>query len=1142
MGVKLTVRNKRNTEENGWIKSSQYTSDIIDDIRDPSGGNIDKLLTAVPSPFARMHLFETAFIFATKNLNNLSNTIFDKMVSDCFDLFELLINYQLHKMAGENLSIKHWDFSTHLRNLSESNYLEHRMLAEVLAKYYRSNPRLKNFNPIYLFFLNNEVFGGTSPFTAFFTKPDIKNFKLKKNNGKPYFEELVPLWERDDEFLIALYRFFSPHNEELVKSAKSVFIYLERAVDLVPKDSLRNELKNILNKINFEISITFDVLRDESNSSIKILNATIPTKNPNERKTIDSTLELVSPKLPAYLEGRRPLVLIDGRDHLNQPKANLKIPRSLGDIKEINRRLLPDNNRVYPFLVADDFLEDHLVKLSYPVNHSYFLVPTFENIDRDNDNGFLLPIKKEYFDFFDLDDLKESLNIIKKNENSYVVELKIPIKNGDKVIFKKHYYDEPKQEDAGKLVKVSVFFAFFPLFKISNDNDFNDYFKIMMVDDEQTYENVILRIIDENNVEVKENPNAEKNYRRVTRNDKTKSNYGGSYYYETNFAYKFLEVNFSKGRSNQESFKGLIVPLWKEIPLGNRVFDVAIDFGTTNTHIVTLENRSTENTVPQSLTIGEDDLQIVLFNLYKKDDNLSLTEKYETWDSLLETRLISRQTHEFVPSIIGEGKNPKYKFPIRTAISTSTNYNSSNSNLLGNINISFVFEKDLVQSDEFISTNLKWEIKEADNEIKIKEFIKELLLLTRNKILLNKGNPKYSRVLWFKPLSMYPGHQSFYKRIWDELLKEIFKPHEQNEQTFCLTESCAPFFYYTAQNKVQSNKPVLSIDIGGGSTDVSFFLDNIPRFGISFNFAGNAIWNPGLKRRHETLEGIFLRYGSEFISDTIRKLQKSNKNEIDKILRIFNSIHGSGIQSENIFNLYFTWDHIIHFTDELKRDPYIKFLILFHFSAIIYHCVELLRLKGFSRPEYICVSGRGSKYISILDPTKDLHLLNEFLSGFVNDIYEVKDNYKLKLVKVDLEKEATSIGGLYLLSSSKNNNIKDTERAEPYLGETNPNFEDITYYNINYALKESVNENVKRFIKIFFSQNDKYNFDHNFTINLEEPLSNYKDYCLENSFNFLELGLNKRLENVKPTDLVNEPLFFYPIITMIYELSKRFYK
>jgi len=710
------------------------------------------------------------------------------------------------------------------------------------------------------------------------------------------------------------------------------------------------------------------------------------------------------------------------------------------------------------------------------------------------------------------------------------------------VTFRKHYYPDPKGSDAGKIISANVYFSFFPLFKISDNSDYNDYFKIMMVDDESSFPNVALKIFDEHNIEIQDNTNAEKHHKRVVRNIKTEINNGGSYFYETNFAYKFLEITLSSGRSHQTNIKGLIVPLWKEISLGHRMYDVAIDFGTTNSHIVLLENRANDNTVPQALTIGELDQQTVLFNRYKNDSNLSLTEKYETWNSYLETRLISRQKHEFIPSIIGQGDNPTYRFPIRTAISTATNYNSSSSNLLGNINISFIFEKDVHRSDENIQTNLKWEITEGDNEIKIKEFIKELLLLVRNKILLNQGDPKHSRVLWFKPLSMYEGHQEYFRQIWDEALRQIFKPQKQNEQTQCLTESCAPFFYYAAQNKAQSTQPVLSIDIGGGSTDVSFFLDNEPKFGISFNFAGNAIWNPGLEKRHKTLEGIFIKYGRDFISEIIKNMAAADKDKIDHILKIFNSQQGPGIQSENIFNLYFTWDHVMHFTDALKRDPYIKFLIFLHFYSIIYFSLKLIKLANLKIPTSFYVNCKNQKYLPIIESFRSPENMNGFISELFKRILSSKRKSKIIFDLIDTKKEAITVGGFYYFDEmGLYDKKKKISKGESYLGEMKPEFKATTYSKIDNNLKESVSSNVKRFLEIFFAQDHKYNFTQKFIITLEEPLEKYKDYCIQNSLNFLELGLSKRLKNVKLTDQVNEPLFFYPIISMIYELSKKFY-
>lgn len=1142
MGNKLTIHSKRNTEESHWHKSSKYEKSVIENIEDPTGGkNINKLLTAVPSPFARMHLVETAFELALRGIQEKKETIFNKIVSETFDLLEILYNYESHKRAGANLSIMIWDFETHSDNLYKSTQSGHRELSEVLRKYFHTNERLKSMTSTYMFLLDNKVFGGSSPFTVVFTKGDIEKFNLKKSDGNAYFSKITPLWERDDDFLKSLYSMFNTKtNVLLTNSAKYVFRYLDASKDLLPI-SVKTFCINSINGIESNQNESLQYLKDESNSLIKVCGASIPTRA-NIVRVTESPLTIDCPHLPSYVNGIKPLVLREGRDSQGISKAGLKIPLKYGEIKEIKNRILPDNNNIYPYLVVDDFLEDHLVMLNYPINDGSFAVPVLNNIDKDNDNGFLLPIKKSFFDFFDKEDIVKLLTITKKQEEVYLVELQIPVEDGTTVPFKKFYYSEPKNNESGKLVNAKIYFAFFPLFKLKNNDEFNDFYKIMFTDDEPEESKVDLKFYDDDNNEISDNFNTAKHYKKTIRNKKNTTE-EGSTYYQTNFPYKFLEIAISTGRAQRKIIEGMILPKWREFSLGNRKFDAAIDFGTTNSFAVILEDRSNEKTSPEPLIIGETDQQVILLNKSNPELNLTLTERFEETSNLLKIRLISRQKHEFIPSIIGAGDNPNYEFPIRTAISTSTDFTSGGSDLLGNINISFAFEKDVHRSDEHIQTNLKWEITEGENETKIREFLRQLLFMIRNKILLNQGNPKESNILWFKPLSMYEGHQANYKIIWDSIYKEIFKPKNINEGTKVLTESCAPYFYYTAQNKAQSTKPVLLIDIGGGSTDVSFFVDDKPQFGTSFNFAGNSIWNPGLQKKHQSLEGIFIKYGHDFITDSINKYSGSDKTKLNDLLKIYNSQSGTGLQSEDMVNFYFTWDKFLRFTDALKRDPKMKFLILFHFSSIVYHCIELLRQKGLERPKYLCLSGRGSKYLSILDPTPNFSLINGFLTGFINDIFGGNNNHEVKLERVPQEKEATCIGGLYLLADAKKNrgDFKDTPIAVPYLGEVDPQWKDIYYQDIDSQLKISVNQNIERFLELFFKQHKNYDFNNKFIITLDEDYNYYKDFCKKNSKEYLDLGLKKRMKNVKQTDKVNEPLFFYPIITMIYELSKIFY-
>src|SRR6476661_5862203 len=97
MGKKLSIT-QRSYDKTGWHKSSQFSTSDIKDIKTFKARN-DKSLNAIPSPFARLHLFEAAFDLLDKDeLNGTddSGDTFKKLVSDCFDVFELLYNWNNH--------------------------------------------------------------------------------------------------------------------------------------------------------------------------------------------------------------------------------------------------------------------------------------------------------------------------------------------------------------------------------------------------------------------------------------------------------------------------------------------------------------------------------------------------------------------------------------------------------------------------------------------------------------------------------------------------------------------------------------------------------------------------------------------------------------------------------------------------------------------------------------------------------------------------------------------------------------------------------------------------------------------------------------------------------------------------------------
>src|SRR5205085_6213654 len=98
----------------------------------------------------------------------------------------------------------------------------------------------------------------------------------------------------------------------------------------------------------------------------------------------------------------------------------------------------------------------------------------------------------------------------------------------------------------------------------------------------------------------------------------------------------------------------------------------------------------------------------------------------------------------------------------------------------------------------------------------------ELLIDVRTKLILNDLDPSKCRIVWFRPLSFDEFTKGQFDGIWAEAVKQVF--HSIDPATLqCLTESEAPYYYHEQAATIITSKPVLCIDIGGGSTDVVVF-------------------------------------------------------------------------------------------------------------------------------------------------------------------------------------------------------------------------------------------------------------------------------------------------------------------------------
>ena len=142
MGKVFRLHTGANTLE-GWDDANApYGTSAINQIKDPNGATSKKEITSIPSPFARMDLVKVAFKNVTDNHQVEGDTIFHKLVSDCFDVGEIFFN--IDKLS-DKLRIIAWDRQNDLKVLLDSNDSQHRLLGETLKLYMEQDAQAFNF-------------------------------------------------------------------------------------------------------------------------------------------------------------------------------------------------------------------------------------------------------------------------------------------------------------------------------------------------------------------------------------------------------------------------------------------------------------------------------------------------------------------------------------------------------------------------------------------------------------------------------------------------------------------------------------------------------------------------------------------------------------------------------------------------------------------------------------------------------------------------------------------------------------------------------------------------------------------------------------------------------------------------------------
>ncbi len=1139
-----------------WTAINGHLSDtFINTIDDPAGENAKKQITSIPSPFARIDLVRTAFRRISNSQKLDGDTIHHRIISDSLDIAEIFFNAEALKskiqiitwnpgiiLTDDKITI---DANSDLGNLINSPNPKHRLLGETLKLFLIQDSDAYNFkylNSIYLINYIGEnapdeinIIGGTSPASLFFSTSNegLSTFvDIQFGGDKPFDSLYCPLYQRSDDFVSFFYalRRSIPDFSSKFKDIDDYLTLTYNRLSPALKEEIRNFTPGTYNQNYKDIAI-----EGNENFNPEILGHKIKGIRLG---IIRSDFEIEPSKPQA---GLLPLILPN--DSFNEPlnyvngtwKTDYRAPYS--DNRPLSERTLPYQEHVkHPYLTVSDLLEPYIVRLPYPINKDKY----FNGYMDSETFGYALPIKKLFFKYFSIQDLqntvadgKKRFELIEKPGDSIEVVLRIPIQNNRYIQFSRLYIPNQFQEkiqqpaierNKGVIVEYQFGLTIYPFLRTGSDVGAN--YRILLIDRDKSpltkYNEYNLTFFKENDIEtplsvVSKSSRSNKNIE----NDRATSLY---YVIDKEFDLVELKPN--------SSCTGILIPLLKSTNSGASQFSFAIDFGTTNTHI----EYKIDNGSPKPFEITDSDVQLGSLHYNTRDTDILLRDIRLGIGAHNITELIPI---EFLPEKIG--KDFEHKFPMRTVITENKSLKIDiPTYTLADYNIPFVYEKTDLPPNFKLTSNLKWSdfSNATNNRRRVEAFIEKLLILIRNKVLLNGGNLETTKIIWFYPSSMSEYRRNALEDAWNSFSKKYISPVTT---PYKLSESVAPFYYFKNKGGILAfDKPVASIDIGGGTTDIVIYKDNLPIFLTSFKFAANSIFGDGYGNSLSN-NGFVMKYyplikeklsnaGLEKLLKALEQIKENDSSQ--ELITFFFSLESNRIIKDGNFP--------ISFSKELKNDRDFKLVFLFFYAAIVYHLAKLMKAKNLSYPRYITFSGTGSKIINIADVSIGLKNLTAFTKLIFEDIYN-EENLNIELRQYDEPKEITCKGGLLCDNYADIDDIKTVlvgSQETQLVPETMLKYNEIN----DPKLLTSVQAEVIEFIDKFFGWNERYNYANKFGIN-PQGLEAQKATLKEDLMQFLMAGVKEKQIEVQNNNNVHieETLFFYPLIGALNKLSQNIF-
>jgi hypothetical protein len=356
-------------------------------------------------------------------------------------------------------------------------------------------------------------------------------------------------------------------------------------------------------------------------------------------------------------------------------------------------------------------------------------------------------------------------------------------------------------------------------------------------------------------------------------------------------------------------------------------------------------------------------------------------------------------------------------------------------------------------------------------------------------------------------------------------------------------ESLTPYYYYYKFEGIPAmEKPLVSIDIGGGTSDVAVYKEEAPILFSSYKFAGDAIFGDNFNR-NMNINGFVKKYytkviqkldenGQLILVEAIKKIKDSDSSH--DVISAFFSLNENKSLNDNSVD--------IDFLKLLKTDKKFKVIFLLFYTSQIYHIAHLLKAKNIPIPGVISFSGTASKLLTIIDSSINHDNLKHLAIEAFKYVFNIDEGLEIDIRLPSNPKEISSKGGL---SMAENQDIDLDDIKETLISNSNLQAEaknKISYQKVK-DFEDSAMESFDDFLKFFFGLNKSYSYRDNFGIE-KASLDFTEAFLYKNKRNALKTGIKNKLNEIsnESDEEINETLFFYPLVGTLGELAYEFEK